>query len=391
MPKIKEFFSFFIFVLFFSCDQKKEIPFELTEYGKIVVTATVNGTKGRFFWDTGTDNLFFDCNLENLDFSHREAYGWFFFDVAPEETDFYSLPEIIIGGIRLRPESKIAKVPKVLRDNILEPEGLDGLLGINVFAGYYTEISFSKNKIILHKKKPAQFEESIPINLESNYFCVSVDIDGKQSPFIIDTGAGGGIYFPPTSIRGKMKNEYVRIFLPKRQNMLMKTLEVYLVKTNRILVFEDTFENKIIVTNSPWRFDANISTSRGLLGVEFLKNYDLLFDFTNLPFSTSGLYYKNINAKRDEEELFLPEKISERILASGIYSFYRTPEGITLGIIEGSVFNTEYGITEKTIITKIEGKPVQEISDTVLWEMDIPKVKDFTVLENGRERIIVLN
>ncbi|MDR0645338.1 MAG: hypothetical protein LBG05_10635 [Treponema sp.] len=389
MLKVKTLFSFFIFVLFFSCDNKKYISFELTESNRIILNATVNGKSGRFFLDTGSSFSQFDCDFGNLDFSHKHFASFPFLD-AREELNFYYLPEVIIDNVRLKSISEIARTTEDLRNQLLEPEGLDGVLGINVFAGFYTEISFSKDKIILHKKKPTQFEKSVPVNLESNYFCVSVDIDGKQAPFIIDTGAPGGIYFPPTSIRGKMKNEYVRILLPKRQNILVKTREVYLVKTNKISVFDDIFENKIIVTNSPWRFDANISTSRGMLGVEFLKNYDLLFDFTNLPFSTSALYYKNINAERDEKELFLSEETSERILASGIYSFYRTPEGITLGIIAGSVLNVEYGITEKTVITKIDGKPAQRISDAALREMDISKVKDFTVLER-RERIIALN
>ncbi|MDR1127438.1 MAG: hypothetical protein LBL06_04835 [Treponema sp.] len=162
-----------------------------------------------------------------------------------------------------------------------------------------------------------------------------------------------------------------------------------MVKTNKISVFDDSFENKTIITNSPASFgsEPSIKNARGLLGIEFLKDYDLLFDFTTQPYSTSGLYYKRINTERDEKRLFpLEEAWVERILESGIYSFYRTPEGITLGIIEGSVLNTEYGITERTVITKIDGKPVQEISDRDIWNMDMFKIKNFTVLEDGNER-----
>ncbi|MDR1220726.1 MAG: hypothetical protein LBK73_14090 [Treponema sp.] len=75
-------------------------------------------------------------------------------------------------------------------------------------------------------------------------------------------------------------------------------------------------------------------------------------------------------------------------MESGIYSFYRIPEGIRLGIIEGSVLNAEYGITARTIIAKIDGKPAREISDRDMWNMDVFRARNFTVLEDGRERTI---
>ncbi|MDR0374815.1 MAG: hypothetical protein LBH85_03740 [Treponema sp.] len=293
----------------------------------------------------------------------------FYFE-NPEVVDYYYLPEIIIDGARLKGASEITRTTANLRSRTLEPEGLDGVLGIKVFAGYWCELSFSKKKIILHEKKPARFEKFAPVVLEANYFCIPVDVDEKQSPFIVDTGAQG-MHFPPSLIVGNTENEYRKILLP------IKTRSIYLVKTNNISIFDETFENKAVVTNSIW----NISGPRGLLGIEFLKDYDLLFDFTNLPSSADGLYYKRIDAERDEKKLFLE-------LESGIYSFYRTPEGITLGIVEGSVLNAEYGVTERTIVTKIDGKPAREIRDADMWNMDVSRIKNFTVLEGGGERTI---
>jgi hypothetical protein len=371
---------FFLAILFFSCNDAKEIPFELTDSNRIVVNAKINGKSGKFFWDTGSAVSLFDCDFSNLDFSHKGVMAFYF--ESPEEVDYYYLPEIIIDGTRLKGASAITRTTASLRSRTLEPEGLDGVLGINVFAGYWCEVSFSKKKIILRKKKPAHFEKFVPVRLEMNYFCISVDIDEKQSPFIVDTGAQG-MYFPPSVIVGNTKNEYRKILLP------ITTRDIYLVETNKISIFDDIFENEAIVTNSIFRLDGNISNTRGLLGIEFLKDYDLLFDFTNLPYNTSGLYYKRVNTERDEKKLFpLGEARVERILESGIYSFYRIPEGITLGIIKGSVLNSEYGITEKTVIAKIDGEPVQEISDADMWNMDIFRVKNFTVLGDRNERVI---
>ncbi|MDR1073369.1 MAG: hypothetical protein LBL45_06805 [Treponema sp.] len=373
----KIFFFLSISIFFFSCDNPKEISFELTDSNRIAVNATVNGKSGKFFWDTGSYVSLFDCDFDASNFSHKGIMAFYFEN--PEEVDYYYLPEIIIDGARLKGASEITGTTANLRSRTLEPEGLDGVLGINVFAGYWCELSFSKKKIILHKRKPASFEKFVPVGLEGNYFCIPVDVDERKQPFIVDTGARG-MYFPVSVIVGKSKNEYGKILFP------MTTRNMYLVKTNKISIFDDVFENKAIDTNSIW-FDGN--NARGLLGIEFLKGYDLLFDFTNLPFSASGLYYKRIDTERDERKLFpWGEARVERILEAGIYSFYRIPEGITLGIIEGSVLNAEYGITERTIITKIDGKPAREISDRDMWNMDIFKVKNFTVLEDGNERTI---
>jgi hypothetical protein len=386
MKKLSAGIFFFLPVLFFSCGNPKEIPFESTG-NRIIVNATINGKSGRFFWDTGTSISQFDCNFSNLDFSRRLPLGWAFFGVR-EELDSYYLPEITIGRVRLKTRTEIAEVSDALNDNIIEPEGLDGVLGIGVFAGYWCEVSFSKEKIILHKEKPPRFEKLIPVSLYRNQFRVSVDADGKGAPFMIDTGDPGGIRFPPSIILGKTKDEYEKVLVPPNRDAVpVRSRDVYLVKTNRIALFDDVFENETIITNSPIRYDANMATTMGNLGIEFLKGYDLLFDFTNLPSSASGLYYKRIDTEGDKE-FFLSDNALKRVLETGIHSFYRVPEGVTLGIIKGSVLNTEYGITEKTVITRIDGKPVQEISNTDMWNMDIAGVKNFTVLENGNERTL---
>ncbi|MDR0784884.1 MAG: retroviral-like aspartic protease family protein, partial [Treponema sp.] len=378
---------FFLAILFFSCNDAKEIPFELTG-NRVVLNAEINGKSGKFFWDTGTPISLFDSDFSNLDFSRKGTFGWYFFGVR-EEFDAYYLPEITIGGVRLKTKTEIAK-SEVIRDNILEPEGLDGLLGINVFAGYWCEVSFLRKKIILHKEKPPESGKFIPASLGGDSFRLLVDIDGKGAPFMIDTGDPGGICFPPSVILGKLKGEYAKVLVPQRKSAVPEKSwgiyrDIYLVKTNRIALFDDVFEDKTIITDSPIRYDANMATAVGNLGIEFLKNYDLLFDFTNLPYNTSGLYYKRVNTERDKD--FFPSE--KKVLEVGIYSFYRIPEGITLGIIKGSVLNSEYGITERTVIAKIDGKPVREISDADMWKQDIFKVRQVTVLEDGKERTSV--
>lgn len=138
-----------VFTLLFSCDGRKEIPFELAN-NRIILNAIINGKSGKFFWDTGANMSLFDCDFSNLDFSRKGVMAFYFEN--PEAVDYYYLPEIIIDGARLKGAPEITRTTASLRSRTLEPEGLDGVLGINVFAGYWCELSFSRKKIILHKK-----------------------------------------------------------------------------------------------------------------------------------------------------------------------------------------------------------------------------------------------
>jgi hypothetical protein len=53
MIKLVTRITLFLFIFaFFSCDGRKEIPFELAN-NRIILNANVNGTSGRFMWDTG--------------------------------------------------------------------------------------------------------------------------------------------------------------------------------------------------------------------------------------------------------------------------------------------------------------------------------------------------
>ena len=119
----------------------------------------------------------------------------FYFE-NPEKVNYYYLPEIIIEGVRLKGVSVITRTTASLRNRTLEPEGLDGVLGITIFEGYWCELSFSKKKIILHKKKPARFEKFVPVTLEGCFFCIPVDVGERRSPFIVDTGAQECIFLP---------------------------------------------------------------------------------------------------------------------------------------------------------------------------------------------------
>jgi hypothetical protein len=120
--------------LFISCNSNiKIIPFELPEFGRIVVKAEVNGTKGKFLWDTGMDISQVNCRFDNLEFI---STGFSEILRSVEELDYYTLPEITIGGVRLKTATEITKVQKRVQE-LVEPEGLDGILGINVFHGYW--------------------------------------------------------------------------------------------------------------------------------------------------------------------------------------------------------------------------------------------------------------
>jgi predicted aspartyl protease len=316
------------------------IPFELTSNNRIVLDADVNGTKGKFFWDTGSYLSQVDCRVDNLKFSNSTSF-------AQEHTSsylsYYTLDGITFSGIRINAKSDVSKIPDSLKESILIPEKLDGVLGINIFEGYWCEISFSERKIYLYSKKPRSYSSFIPAQFEKNYILVSGDIDGDTTRFYIDTGFNETIVFPESVIRKKDKSDYQKIESTTSQNL-------FLVKANDISIFDKHIKNVYIITNTVMN-QITLSGGTGLIGVNFLKNSDLLFDFTQLNrMRIDKVYYKPIHKSIDLNKYFISV-----IPNTGILQVFKQDNGLRIGYILSNSHLYKKGIRPNFIITKIDG------------------------------------
>ena len=264
------------------------IPFTI-ENNRMVIIAEVNGVEGRYIWDKGAFDTCTFVPLENL-------------TLVPEigsqvqTLSYYIEDGIIIDGQIIKSKSKIRFIPSLTHPQwewlapYLKDEGFDGILGIAVFNGWWVEISFSTSCIILHRQKPQGFPDYAASrttfqgldNWRGGWYIIGT-IDGVPTGFLLDTGAYSAFVFPH-STREHVGSGYRKIITTNDF--------FYEVSTNNISLMADVFYDKTITTTGE-------SFGEVVVGLEFLRNYDVLFDMRALRSQRTRLYYKQHNVKYD--------------------------------------------------------------------------------------------
>jgi hypothetical protein len=124
----------------------------------------------------------------------------------------------------------------------------------------------------------------------------------------------------------------------------------------------------------------------GMLGINFLKYYDFLFDLRNLRRGkTTCLYYKpNTPLNERNYGFFSPMKEAPEF---GVTDINITDSGITiLSLIKDSVAYGKFNFRPGTLITKINGSSIKDLSmDEVIDPSFYLTITDYTILENGDE------
>jgi hypothetical protein len=338
------------------------IPFYFDK-GRIFFEASINGKRGRFFFDTGAPVSIADVPTDNLRYLGHVTYNAM---DRRERSKVYALKTITVSDIPLNIHSVIITAKKHSNE-MYKDEGFDGILGIDIFNGYWCEVSFSKNAIVLHKEKPDYFTQSVSaeyIRKNNNFhIMMPVELDNQSIYLSIDTGMPNAIRFPKSIIRKKQTKYYTRLF----SNDSVK--KSYFVKTNSYYPKDNTI---------------------GLLGINFLKYYDFLLDLTDITKSaTSKIYYKPL-VPAHERNYGLYSFITS-VPASGILKIHAHRNGVVIDdILEDSPAYTAFGLRPNMVITKLNGKAIREIPRETLYSPAFPDtVIECTVLENGKERTIV--
>ncbi|MDR2782692.1 MAG: hypothetical protein LBB48_02420 [Treponema sp.] len=377
---------FLFLTIYYSCGKNNiqnevEIPFSL-ENQRIVLYATINGKNGRFYWDTGQDISILMIPVDNLRFIKDTTYTALDYT---EKTKIYNLNEIIISGIKLEINSMIMSETSHLK-KLSNLEKIDGILGSTIFNGYWCELSFSKNKIILHKEKPDDFTKSIPVKIinKYHYFCVPINVDKTTVYCMVDTGMTDAMRFPESIVRQKQTDAYMNVLSNGRVK------QFHLVKMYSFSIFDETFTNKYVMTNSYIAQNGNTRYNNiGIIGIGFLQNYDILFDFTKLQkYKSSALYYKS-RISSEEREYGLYSFITN-IPTSGILKIHFNDQGIVIDdIVENGIAYQEFGLRPNMIVTKVNGNSIREIPINELYDSKFPgTVTDYTIIENDSERTI---
>jgi hypothetical protein len=381
------FFSLvFIFAGLSSCEGKTnyiEIPFVL-ENKRIAIEATINGQKGKFVFDTGSTESYLDIKVTNLS---RYGHALTPYKGRQISTPIYNLKKITFGGIELKTRSWMINHSDLITRS--QNDGFDGILGVGIFEGYWCELSFSKSKIILYKENPGSFVNFSPVKILNKYnadFFIPCVIDGVTFYFDIDTGAPDGLYFPGGLVKIKKDNEC--------REIASTDLDVpvfYLVKTDEIRILDETYTKCFVMTNSIYSArDDETYHDFGVFGIDFLKHYDFLFDYRKLREGKStGMYYKP-NTPRKERDYGVYSFINEAPEFGILNSEGFTESGFVVHrIIKDSIAYKAFGLRPGMTVSKINGKPIAEISREELFEPSFYlTVDNYTVLEYNTERTI---
>jgi hypothetical protein len=371
--------ALFLCVLFCSCctpatvakTDTIEIPFTLRN-NRIILRAEINGTRGNFIWDTGSPISVVNIRTDNLAYLVTDTHIFPSFNLTIEAPR-YQIDEITVGGVTLNTLSLAMTIPEQL-NLFFQREKIDGILSISIFEGYWCEISFSKQKILLHKEKPAQYKKQVPVHiLHNNDFCIPVDVDGTSVDFAVDTGMQEALRFPEsipgqdTAVRVASTDEIDRFFL---------------VKTKKVQIFDRVFRNGSVFTTSI------IGQNFGLIGIGFLQFYDLLFDFTELTsLKSTNLYFKSIVTSKERD--YGSYSIRPYISASGILRDTVSRYGFTIeDMTETGFAYTGFGLRPGTRITKVNGEPILQLLKTQDAEDIFDIMTECTVFENGEARTI---
>jgi hypothetical protein len=343
------------------------------------VDAVVNNRSGRFVFDTGTTESYFDAGAENL---LTASYTRTVHEGQPANAPIYALNKITIGGAELKTRSWLITRSDIIKQ--VKSEGYDGILGTRVFEGYWCELSFSKNKIILRKERDENFTGHAPAIILNKYnadFHIPVTIDNEVFYFNVDTGVHEGIYFPDGVTRFKTAAEYREVLSDE------EVPQYHLVKTGSIQILDETYNGVSILTNSflASRWDDASYNDMGLIGIAFLKYYDLLFDFTDLRRGkTTGLYYEpNTPAEKRDYGFYGFIKEAPEF---GVLNIGETNGGIFIrSVLTDSAAYRVFGLRPGTVIAEINGRNVEALTGEGLFSAAVESV---TVVEDGGRRTI---
>lgn len=252
------------------------IPFELTEANNIKIQTVMNGED--------TLDLHFDTGASALVLTHeaiKEKTNLLSFEKEGYETRDYR---------RLNSLNKL-KIGNEEWDNILvypvslSPKGTDGHFSWNLFDGRMVEVDYDHSRLVIHSslaKKPKKYTK-LKMEHIHTLFCVQgkLKINGKKykNRYLVDSGYQRAILldkelnaddaFPkdiPTIKETKLKNGQGQVFITKIINtpsFQLGNKKVFNIPT------------QLLSVDNPARFKTHI------LGNEFLKRFNTIFDFQN--------------------------------------------------------------------------------------------------------------
>lgn len=272
-----------------TCDSTAIIPFSRAG-NLIILSATVDTTKGNFILDTGAPGLV-------LNITYFRQYN------IITHTDQEQAGLSGIGGSR-----QTASIRKLKLDNIIfekiEADMISlghlenskrikilGLLGVELFKRFEMIIDYENNLLYLHhipKKQtktykseftndPSSFE-TLPFDLVENKIITKMEIGGRKLRFIVDCGAESNLLdsrLPNTVFDNVQVNRRVKLVGAGSQRLEALAGDLNNLKAGTIKI--DGMP--VMVTNLEKSCLSYINCTDGILGFDFLSLHKIGFNF----------------------------------------------------------------------------------------------------------------
>ena len=266
------FFSF-LFIIYY--DAVIAIPFTLSPDNQLIVNANINGQDGKWILDTGWHGVL--CDHDNFDLPVDNTSNILNFLGDSYSVVYRKCNNIQVNRKNILANVLICKAPESIC-KYFQGKKVNGLIGLNVFNGYFVEVKFSTKQILLHKKRIANqyYSKKITAYYNDGYnMTVVISIDGIDTNFTIDTGCDTLMRLPDSILLHKQRNEKLKVveLLPGAK----KIREYSLVFIHNADVFDQELHNQYYDTNI-YSIQNGLAGGYGYLGIELLKNYDLVFD-----------------------------------------------------------------------------------------------------------------
>lgn len=277
--------------------KKTTLKFTL-DSNKMLIPVTINNNNGLFLFDTGAmssviqDSLFLnkiktDINSLKKGIKLVGANG-----VEIQSYNFISTEancNLFSSKHKIFKFIKINKINQSCNKNIQDE---DGIIGIDFIKESQNPIllDFEKNTIqILDESFSLNdyTKSSVKIKKLGSKIVLPIDINGKKVDFLFDTGNSGGFKIREKDFTIVTKPDLsINTLYGLASGITELKMDTYF--NNSILFENERINSKLMVNNK---------TTVNTLGIDFIKNYNWVFDFKNC-----ALYYKKI--KNQEKEVF---------------------------------------------------------------------------------------
>lgn len=251
------------------------IPIRLGSDNKVHLTGRINGSEPLdFMFDTGADQLVlyrrgarkvhltFDGKIDNTGFGGTQSR-----DISQRNT--------------LQIQQMIWKDESVMQIDD-RADDADGIIGFNIFEDRVVEIDFDKWIMVIHHESydPGSGYVKYPITYEGTLPQIPLSLTPRGTTythlFVVDMGAGGGLFLTYPSWKNKEYQELEVLSRPTGRGVGKGSLQSNFTRMPKVSMAGQEFLNVPtgLATSVPEGWEAH-----NLLGMDLLKRFNLVIDY----------------------------------------------------------------------------------------------------------------